>query len=329
MQVNIGAKIRELRKRDGRKQEDLASALGVTAQAVSRWEANGGFPDMNMLPAIANYFHVSIDSLFGYENDREFRINEYIAKAQSMISANQDVSECISLLKQALFEFPGEKALTLLLADALYYQGWYRKKDGPENYWEEAIKLYEELLPDNQNCIIPLLSLYSELGKVDEAIQKAKAQPSLEMSKEVLLAHISNAPESNHFSEKAVLSLIHELRYTIDTCIAQDDVLSSSVYAIDILKAERRLLELILGSDCGNYHSEFCFIDLECARISNALNDTKATKQFTVSARTEYMQWQEAQNNSITPQFDTPLLQGIDTSYGVTHNIEQRFFDMI
>ena len=63
MQVNLGEKIKELRKRDGRKQEDLAKALGVTSQAVSRWEANGGYPDMGMIPSIANFFHITIDEL--------------------------------------------------------------------------------------------------------------------------------------------------------------------------------------------------------------------------------------------------------------------------
>ena len=82
MQINIGLKIRELRHRDGRTQEDLAMALGVTCQAISRWEANGGYPDMEIVPAIANYFHVTIDELFGYHGDREAQIQAIIDKAR-------------------------------------------------------------------------------------------------------------------------------------------------------------------------------------------------------------------------------------------------------
>ncbi len=47
MQVQIGAKIRELRRRDGRTQEAMVNAIGVTAQAISRWEANGAIPIWN------------------------------------------------------------------------------------------------------------------------------------------------------------------------------------------------------------------------------------------------------------------------------------------
>ncbi len=66
MNIDIGRKIKELRARDKTKQEKLAEALGVTPQAVSRWEQGNGYPDVEMLPAIANYFSVSIDELFGY-----------------------------------------------------------------------------------------------------------------------------------------------------------------------------------------------------------------------------------------------------------------------
>ena len=102
MQVNIGQKIKELRKRDGRKQEDLAKALGVTSQAVSGWEANGCYPDMGMIPAIANFFHITIDELFGYNNDRNNKINEYRDKANDLLNYEKDMTECIAWLRKGL-----------------------------------------------------------------------------------------------------------------------------------------------------------------------------------------------------------------------------------
>ena len=61
---NIGSAIAELRKKKGVTQEGLAKAMGVSAQAVSKWE-NGGVPDVELLPAIADFFEVSVDELFG------------------------------------------------------------------------------------------------------------------------------------------------------------------------------------------------------------------------------------------------------------------------
>lgn len=60
----IGKQIALLRKERGFKQEQLASFVGVSTQAVSKWE-NGGVPDTELLPKIADFFSVSIDSLFG------------------------------------------------------------------------------------------------------------------------------------------------------------------------------------------------------------------------------------------------------------------------
>ena len=123
MQVILGEKIKELRKRDGRKQEDLANVLGVTTQAVSRWESNVCYPDMNMIPAIANYFHVSIDSLFGYNNDRDKKIQELSEKVNRYFIDNgmekNDSTHIIKLLRSGLEEFPGEPELLRLLAMSL------------------------------------------------------------------------------------------------------------------------------------------------------------------------------------------------------------------
>ena len=60
----IGKWIAALRKERGVRQEELANYVGVSAQAVSKWE-NGGVPDTELLPKIADFFSVSIDMLFG------------------------------------------------------------------------------------------------------------------------------------------------------------------------------------------------------------------------------------------------------------------------
>ena len=60
----IGKKIASMRKEKGIKQEELANCVGVSTQAVSKWE-NGGVPDTELLPKIADFFGVSVDSLFG------------------------------------------------------------------------------------------------------------------------------------------------------------------------------------------------------------------------------------------------------------------------
>ena len=62
----IGKNIADFRKAKGAKQEELARFVGVSAQAVSKWE-NGGVPDTELLPRIAAFFQVSIDELFGMQ----------------------------------------------------------------------------------------------------------------------------------------------------------------------------------------------------------------------------------------------------------------------
>ena len=60
----IGKQIASMRKDRGIRQEELANYVGVSTQAVSKWE-NGGVPDTELLPKIADFFSVSVDCLFG------------------------------------------------------------------------------------------------------------------------------------------------------------------------------------------------------------------------------------------------------------------------
>ncbi len=60
----LGLRIRQLRMQKGFTQDSFAKELGVSAQAVSKWETGAGCPDIAMLPLIANILETSIDSLF-------------------------------------------------------------------------------------------------------------------------------------------------------------------------------------------------------------------------------------------------------------------------
>lgn len=72
MNQNIGMTIKQLRHLHRVGQEELAEALGVSAQAVSKWETGKANPDLGLLPELANYFSVSIDSLFsGVQDEQE------------------------------------------------------------------------------------------------------------------------------------------------------------------------------------------------------------------------------------------------------------------
>lgn len=63
--MTLGENIAQLRKAAGMTQEDLGKAVSVSTQAVSRWE-RGGMPDIGLLPAIADVFGVTVDTLLGH-----------------------------------------------------------------------------------------------------------------------------------------------------------------------------------------------------------------------------------------------------------------------
>ena len=67
MKNNVGANIKTFRKNKGFTQEELAGMLGVTPQAVSRWESEAGLPDVSMIVPIAQTLNITTDALLGYQ----------------------------------------------------------------------------------------------------------------------------------------------------------------------------------------------------------------------------------------------------------------------
>ncbi len=243
MQLNLGNKIRNLRKRDGRTQEELANALGVTSQAVSRWESGGSYPDMEIIPSIANYFGITIDELFGYENDRENKIDDLVSKINEMNFVNNgidiNIDECVALAREAMLEFPGNEKIMLCLADVLYNVGYVRYGEyhliDDEGYnvydierhrnyaeWKEAIMIYEKLLKTleagemRQNALRNLTQLYLNTGEHERALSAIESEPSIYGSYEFLRI---NACDGKKHAEAYGVALLKTIRASAELII--------------------------------------------------------------------------------------------------------------
>lgn len=66
MELKLGANIQAMRRERGMTQEQLATAMGVTVGAVSKWEKGSCYPDVQLIPELAEFFGTSVDVLLGY-----------------------------------------------------------------------------------------------------------------------------------------------------------------------------------------------------------------------------------------------------------------------
>ena len=106
MNLYFAQNFKQFRRDADLTQEEIATALGVSPQAISRWETGATYPDIELLPIIAEYFSVSIEQLLGVEQGRRKEQKErYKALFQEAIKHGK-IDDCIHISRQAVREFP-------------------------------------------------------------------------------------------------------------------------------------------------------------------------------------------------------------------------------
>lgn len=103
--MDIGKQIKTLRLAKGVTQEDLAAYLGVSFQAVSKWETETSTPDIALLPNIAVFFGVTIDELFHLPNEEEFARIENMFWHERRINP-ETFRHCVRFLESVLQDDP-------------------------------------------------------------------------------------------------------------------------------------------------------------------------------------------------------------------------------
>lgn len=120
--IKLGEKIKTLRKEKNISQEVLANYLGVSFQAVSKWETGSTMPDVTLIPAIASFFRVSTDELFEFNLfEMEKEVEDICYEAYKYRYAN-DMEKSEQILRDGLQRFPGNDKILNCLLYTLDYQ---------------------------------------------------------------------------------------------------------------------------------------------------------------------------------------------------------------
>jgi len=221
MNINIGENIKNLRKRKEITQEDLAEYLDISFQSISKWERGDGFPDITMLPDLADFFNISIDELIGadrmpgggYFYDTYKQAHEYEVKG--------DYVNAIELLRDTLKKYPNHYDMTsklaslLLLSDIDSEEGKLMAK--------KAIILCERKLDgvitekSRSYAKAMLCFLYDNTGERPKAIDLARNLPHVWESREVLWGELMEGQEYIDYLKRLILVILSVISQKIDS----------------------------------------------------------------------------------------------------------------
>ncbi len=215
MELSIGTNIKRLRQARKLTQDELANHLGVSFQAISKWERGDGYPDIIMLPALANYFGVSVDELIGTTAEtRRARFNAIWREWQRNHGEGRH-KENITLMRDALTEYPNDPLLLVQLSTSL------ERADGtPEKKaanLRESIAVQEQIIDYCDDCEIRGATLfnicfsYQKNGEPEKALAQAKKLPNLYKGRENALLYFTEGEEKR----KIALSALQPLGWSV------------------------------------------------------------------------------------------------------------------
>lgn len=262
MNIYFGENLKKLRKEKELTQEMLADFLGVSFQAVSKWERNESSPDITTLPVIASFFDVTTDALLGVDKSKKEEIvQKYIDEYEGLYF--KDTPKAFEIITKAKKKFPGDFRILIRYMTALI-----STKGGIKN---NPIKIFDEMISINENiqnhCTSDSIRIkakrlmgtyYKTLSyteKDDTYIDKMEKinsdLPVMRDSRDYTATHMY-PPGEKH--DNACRTALEELLFlldgaTVNYCYFNDDF--SFEYKIKAAENTNRIYDIIY--DDGNY----------------------------------------------------------------------------
>lgn len=263
--MSIGTNIYTLRKEKKITQSFLAEKLGVSCQAISKWENDQCAPDVSLFPVMADLFEVSIDRLFGYH------MNSYAEEVKEIMKAADDSMDTykeIEIISEGLSKYPNSPDLKTYLAFSL---SMVNRMSNDENEKSEAIKkaikLCNEVVdscgdPKQVDSALHMLTrIYNETGnynKSEECIAKISADryDSRILGTVNMLGVKKCFVEQEQFAEMSLWKMYWTMSHVFESLT--DTLVSNGEYekALAFCDAHDKLLS-IFDSGCANFNATY------------------------------------------------------------------------
>jgi len=250
MELLIGRNIRQLRQKRELTQEEVAAHLGISFQAISKWERGDGYPDITMLPALAAYFGVSVDELLGMDSIEKQQRYDAINREYEKNRVAGRYAENVTLLQAALKEWPNDALLLVQLAATYFHMG-----DTPEEkreYLKKGAAIEEQILRYGEDSEVRGATMYNicftyaKLGEYDKSLAQARKLPNLYKARENALVYFTKGEERREIARSALTPLMWALGLHLR-------VLAEEENAPEYVQAFEKILDLMLEVEDNKY----------------------------------------------------------------------------
>lgn len=291
MDIQMAEKLRKCRSKKKNTQEQLASHLGVTIQAVSKWERGEGYPDITQLPSIALYYGVTVDYLLGVDDAaKEEKIKSYVLRQPPL-----DTDGRVDLWREAYQELPNEPLI-------LHNLAWALRNQNMEAHADEILVLSERLLKEAKQsgeyfgAVNNLCRVYALKGDMDKAKEYAAMAGRYWGTENELMTRILEGAEAVTWCMANWHSLMHLIARNAKIMLEKGTF--SDDERLTIHKTTANIFEQINEVLCGFNFSDFPYTHafpwvLKTARSYAEKQDRDATLHWLRKAK-EYALGEEA-----------------------------------
>lgn len=335
MQESMGQIVKRLRKEHNFTQEELAEQIGVTFQAVSKWENDSGLPDISQIVPLATVLGVSTDVLFGMPGtDYEKEVHDLILEAGAYLTTSADkenLRQYYHALAEGLKKYPNSIALLVNCLEAglaLSYPGndTYDQESGEQIYREcicqaDRIIRYGKNQGDILRAHMIMVLLHSAYGNVEAAKEHATAFPvRSDMTWHNMEAYLSHAEKDFH--EECICrqyDLMNHIEALLDTMAAlgscyyemgkyedAEETWKDAIKIIDVVCEREKVMPTMHDREKGDFYALLAEADLKNGDRKGALQKLKKMADHDLHVRANYEE---------NRKLHTPLLRDTEHVY--------------